>query len=34
MEAAIGGDLFDFISSGPFPENIARMYFKKLITGI
>jgi len=28
QEVALGGEIFDFVATGPFPENVARMYFK------
>ena len=31
---ARGGELFSFVALGPLPENMARMYFKKLMNGI
>jgi serine/threonine protein kinase len=34
MEAALGGGLLNFLMKGRLPENMARMYFKKLMTGI
>jgi hypothetical protein len=34
MEAAIGGNFIDFLNSGRITENMARMYFKKLMAGI
>jgi len=34
FEAALGGELFEFIARGAIPENMARMYFKQLIAGI
>jgi serine/threonine protein kinase len=34
MEAEHGSELFDFIAAGPLPENMARMYFQKLMAGI
>jgi len=34
LEPALGGDIYDFIKFGRLPENMARMYFKKLMAGI
>jgi serine/threonine protein kinase len=34
MEAALGGGLLSFLMKGRLPENMARMYFKKLMAGI
>lgn len=34
METALGGDIFDFVATGAFPQRIARMYFGKIIEGI
>ena len=34
MEAALGGEIFDFVALGRLPESLARMYFKKLMAGI
>ena len=28
QEMALGGEIFDFIATGPLPEKISRMYFK------
>ena len=27
LEPALGGEIFDFVATGAFPEPIARMYF-------
>ena len=34
MEPALGGNLLEFLLTGPLPENMARMYFQKLMAGI
>jgi hypothetical protein len=34
MEAAFGGEMFDFVSRGRLPERMTRMNFKKLMAGI
>lgn len=35
LELAVGGELFDYVAlAGKFPENIARYYFKQLISGL
>ncbi len=34
LEPALGGEIFDFVATGAFPEPIARMYFKKMMDGI
>lgn len=34
LEPALGGEIFDFVATGAFPEPIARMYFKKMMEGI
>lgn len=34
LEVALGGELFNFVNLGAFPETMARMYFKQLIAGI
>jgi 5'-AMP-activated protein kinase catalytic alpha subunit len=34
LEPALGGEIFDFVATGPFPLDIARMYFKKLMSGL
>lgn len=34
LEPALGGDIYDYIKLSRLPENMARMYFKKLMTGI
>ena len=34
QEVALGGEIFDFVATGPFPETIARQYFKQLISGL
>jgi hypothetical protein len=28
LEVALGGELFNFVNIGAFPEKMARMYFK------
>ena len=28
QEVALGGEIFDFVSTGPFPEKVARAYFR------
>jgi serine/threonine protein kinase len=33
-ELALGGDLFDFVASGPLPIGIVRFYFEKIMLGI
>lgn len=34
LEPALGGEIFDFIVTGAFPQSIARLYFGKLIKGL
>ena len=34
QEVALGGEIFDFVATGPLPEKISRMYFKQLIAGL
>jgi serine/threonine protein kinase len=34
MEAAFGGEIFDFVATGRLLENVTRLYFKKLMTAI
>jgi len=34
LEIALGGELFNFVNLGAFPEKMARLYFKQLIAGI
>lgn len=34
LEPALGGEIFDFVATGAFPEPIARMYFRMLMEGI
>ena len=34
MDFALGGNLYDFIFTGAFPEKVARYYFKEMINGI
>ena len=34
MEAAFGGEIFDFVATGRLSENVTRLYFKKLMTAI
>ena len=35
LEYVSGGELYQFLKlTGPFPENVARYYFKQLISGL
>jgi serine/threonine protein kinase len=34
LSLALGGNLYDFIATGAFPERVARWYFRQLITGL
>ena len=34
QDVALGGEIFDFVATGPFPEKVARMYFRQLINGL
>ena len=34
LEVALGGDIFDFVATGPLPVGIARLYFKRIMEGI
>lgn len=34
MDFAQGGNLYDFIATGAFPEKVARYYFREMITGL
>ena len=34
LEPALGGEIFDFVATGAFPIEIARMYAKKMMDGI
>lgn len=33
-EVALGGELYGFVSLGPFPEKVVRMYFKQMMSAI